>query len=90
MLRENSPENGIITSRFIPCRGKDSKLFKSESKFKKKLKSKSKAVNFSLTCKTILSVGLWVSCANNCGVNEATKEKIKIIFLIFLKNAGIN
>jgi len=41
-------ENGIITSRFIPCRDKDSNLFKSESKFKKELKSKSKALGFSL------------------------------------------
>lgn len=89
MLRENSPENGIISTRFIPCRGKDSKLFKSESKFKKELKFESKAVNFSLTCKTKFSVGLWISWANNCGVTEATKKKIKIIFLVFLKNARI-
>ena len=41
-------ENGIITSRFIPCRDKDSNLFKSESKFKKELKSESKALGFSL------------------------------------------
>ncbi len=41
-------ENGIIASRFIPCRDKDSNLIKSESKFKKKLKSESKALGFSL------------------------------------------
>jgi len=83
MLRENSPENGIIPTRFIPCRSKDSRLFKSESKFKKELKSESKAVNFSLTCKTKLSVGLWVSCANNCGVTEVIKEKLKLFSWYF-------
>lgn len=32
MLREISPENGFITTRFIPSRSKDSKFFKSELK----------------------------------------------------------
>jgi hypothetical protein len=32
MLREISPENGFITTRFIPSRSKDPKLFKSDLK----------------------------------------------------------
>ena len=89
MLREISPENGIITTRFIPCRGKDSKLFKSESKFKKELKFETKEVGFTRACTTKLFVGLWISYTNNWAVNEEKRGIIKIIFLVFLKNARI-
>lgn len=50
MPREISPENGFNPTRVIPWRSKDSKLFKSEIKFKKELKIETKEIGFSRAC----------------------------------------